>query len=530
LSLPTSLQEIERTSWPAPTPPSGRSRRTFRFRRGWIALGVVIALLFTSGGAYLAYLNTLPTSVALNISNGQKEVPTDSPLALTFNRAVTLQALEAHFAISPATEGSLVSTSGQTKYEWIPAKPLNDLTAYTLTLTSFTDASKHKVTGGRWTFTTTIVPRIESVTMPDGTAVTNGIEVQPGWQLTFNFNDAMAADSVKLTLGSKPLTLAWAKDFRSASMATSSIPSGPMVLAMAPGAKDLTGHVVKASWTLDTGLYYRDREHTITLKYPALIQVPNDAGAVDQDGLQAADIVFEYLAEGGITRLTAVFGNAPDLIGPMRSSRLVSLKIARHYKGLLFQSGESAVTQGAAGADPVPQFFDTVGYTFRTGSRYAPDNLMISGDGVNRAEQHFFPNDPAFTVPKARPAPAGGTDTTRFSVNEHYSTYTYDPIVGTYQKNEQGHNYRDAHLGQPLRIEMVIVLHTQESLLPIGDGHGSYIHDFNLDANGKADVYYKGQAFAADWSSTDAHGPLTFTLNGQPLALPPGLVWIDVTA
>src|SRR5207245_3678205 len=102
-----------------------------------------------------------------------------------------------------------------------------------------------------------------------------------------------------------------------------------------------------STWTLDTGLYYRDREHTIALKYPALIQVPNDPGAVDQDGLQAAGIVFEYLAEGGITRLTAVYGNAPDLIGPMRSSRLVSLKIARHYKALLFQPGESAVTQGA---------------------------------------------------------------------------------------------------------------------------------------------------------------------------------------
>jgi hypothetical protein len=138
----------------------------------------------------------------------------------------------------------------------------------------------------------------------------------------------------------------------------------------------------KPSWTLDSGLDYRDREHTIALKYPALIQVPNDVGALDQDGLQAADIVFEYLAEGGITRLTAVFGTAPDLIGPMRSSRLVSLKIARHYKGLLFQSGESAVTQGAAGADPVPQFGHRRVH-LRTNSRYAPDNQMITGDGVN---------------------------------------------------------------------------------------------------------------------------------------------------
>ena len=490
----------------------------------------MIALLLTGGGVYLGYLNTLPTTVALNLTNGQKEVPTDSPVALTFNRSVTLQSLETHFAIAPAVQGTLVAVSGQTKYEWIPAKPLADLTTYTVTLTSFADTTNHKVTGGRWKFTTTIVPRIVSVTMPDGTAVTDGLEVQPGTQLTFNFNDAMAPDTVKLSLGAAPVTLAWAKDFRSASMATTGIPSGPLVLQMAGGARDQTGHVVRSAWALDTGLYYRDREHTIALKYPALIQVPNDPGALDQDGLQAADLVFEYLAEGGITRLTAVFQNAPDLIGPMRSSRLVSLKIARHYRGLLFQSGESAVTRSAAGSDPVPQFFDTIGYTFRTNSRYAPDNLMIGGDGVNRAEQ-LYPSIAAFTIPKARPAPAGGgAALTRIDVPEHYSTYTYDPIMGTYQKNEQGHNYRDAHLNQPLRIEMLIVLHTQESLLPIGDGHGSYIHDFSLDASGKADVYYKGQAYAAAWASTDGHSPLTFTLSGDPLTLPPGLVWIDITS
>ncbi|TMC87197.1 MAG: DUF3048 domain-containing protein, partial [Chloroflexi bacterium] len=119
-------------------------------------------------------------------------------------------------------------------------------------------------------------------------------------------------------------------------------------------------------------LYFRDREHTIALRYPALIQVPNDASALDQDGLQAAGVVFEYVAEGGITRLTAIYDHAPDMIGPMRSSRLVSLKIARHYKGLLFQSGESPVTRSAAGSDPVPQFFDTIGYMFRSASRYAP--------------------------------------------------------------------------------------------------------------------------------------------------------------
>jgi Protein of unknown function (DUF3048) N-terminal domain/Protein of unknown function (DUF3048) C-terminal domain/Bacterial Ig-like domain len=535
LSLLTPLPQTERPSWPAPAPSRrrgrgpGRGRSGFRFTRGWIALGVVVALALTAGGGYMAYLNTLPTTVSLSVANGQKEVPSDAHIALNFNRSVTLADLESHFTIKPAAAGAIVSVSGQTNYVWIPAKPLADLTTYTITVTSFTDVSKRKVAGGRWSFTTTIVPRIVSVTMPDGAAVTNGLEIMPGSQLSFNWNDAMDPSTVKLSLGAQPATLAWAKDDRSAAVSTSGIRSGPLVLKLAAGAKDQTGHVVRGAWVLDTGLYYRDREHTIALKFPALIQVPNDADAVDQDGLQAADVVFEYLAEGGITRLTAVYGTAPDLVGPMRSSRLVSLKIARHYRGLLFQSGESAVTRSAAGQDPVPQFFDTIGYTFRTNSRYAPDNLMISGDGVNRAEQRY-PGIAAFTVPKARPDLTGGSPVTRVTVNEHDSTYTYDPMMGTYQKTEAGHTYRDAHLGAPLHIEMLIVLHTQESLLSIGDGHGSYIHDYNLDGTGKADVYYKGLTYVGVWGSADGHSPLTLTLGGNPVPMPPGLVWIDVTA
>jgi hypothetical protein len=524
------MQDIEHHAWPTITPAKRRGDGSrFRFRRGWVALGVVFALACVSTGGYLAYQNAQPTAVALNLSNGQKEVPTDFQLKLTFTRPVPPDTLAKQLSVTPSTDARLVTDSSQKTYAWVPSKPLADLTAYTLTIAPFTDSNKHQFRGGRWTFTTTIVPRITAVNLPDGTPVKGGIEIEPMSKLTFVFNDPMKADTVKITLNTQPATLTWATDVKSASVTTSGIPSGPLVLALAAGAKDSAGRAVREAWTLDTGLYYRDGEHTVALKYPALIQVPNDEFAVDQDGLQAADIVFEYLAEGGITRLTAAFDNAPDLIGPMRSSRLVSLKIARHYKGLLFQSGESAVTQAAAGTDPVPQFFDTIGYTFRTDTRDAPDNLMISGANVNRAER-TFPNLATFVIPKARPSMPAGGDGSRVVVSEHYSTYTYDPIFGTYQKDELGHNYRDAHTGLPLRIEMLVVLHTQESLLPIGDGHGSYIHDFNLDGSGKADIFYKGQGYAATWAATDHNGPLTFSYNGQALTLPPGLVWIDVTA
>ena len=489
---------------------------------------MVFLVVLVGVGAYLAYQNTLPTTVATNVKNGQKDVPTDGSFTLTFSRSVSLDAVRAAFSIAPATDGALTSVSGQSQYAWTPSKPLAELTTYAVDLKPILDVSGHHVNAGQWKFTTIIVPRVVAITAADGAALKDGMEIDPAATLNLAFNDQMEPVTIKATVNGKVADLKWASDDRSASFSTAGLSSGPLTIQIAPGGRDQTGHTVAGGFTVKTGIYWHDHEHTISLRYPALIQIPNDELARDQNGLQAADVIFEYLAEGGITRLTAVFMNVPNLIGPMRSARFISLKLGRHYRGLLFQSGESQATRARAAADPTPQFFDTIGYQYRTSSRYAPDNLMINGDGVLAAQSNYFSGIPSFTIPKARPDITNGSGALSVSVAEHNSSYAYDAATGTYLKTEEGHTYSDASLKQALRIEMLIVLHTRESYLVI-DGHG--LHDYDLDSSGRFEIYYKGQGYSGTWRSTDRNQPLVFTLdNGKVLSLAPGLVWIDVTA
>ena len=496
----------------------------------FLALLIALALTVAGAGAYLAYENTRPTTFSTNIENGQKDVPTDTRVLLSFTRPVAQAAVESAFSVAPATAGSIASISGQTQYAWTPAKPFADLTTYTFTLKPLYDAGHRRVAGAEWSFTTIIVPHLTSVTAYNGVALKDGDEIDPGTVITLNFNDAMEPSTIKLLMQGKPATLNWAADDRSATIATAGVPSGPLSLEMATGGRDQTGHPMPLAFSLSSGIYYHDRQHTTALKYPALIQIPNDQNAVDQNGLQAANIVFEYLAEGGITRLTAIFQNAPDLIGPMRSARFISLKLGRHYKGLLFQSGESQATAARERQDPTPQFFDVIGYQYRTDARIAPDNLMINGPRVLAAEQNYFGSIPGYTLPTARPVLPAGSGGLTISVGEHYSVYRYDAITGTYSKTEADHLYKDATLKQPLHIEMLIVLHTRETLMNVGDGHGAHIHDYDLDTSGAIQVFYKGQGYAGTWLSSDSHGPLVFKLtDGTVLSMPPGLVWIDVT-
>ena len=154
---------------------------------------------------------------------------------------------------------------------------------------------------------------------------------------------------------------------------------------------------------------------------------------------------------------------------------------------------------------------------------------MINGAIGPPAESKF--GIASFTLPKVRPALTGGYAATKQAVAEHSSTIHVRRPYGTYRRPRRARCTATANSRLPLRIEMLIMLHTQSQLLDVGDGHGAHIHDYNLDSSGGTNIYYKGQGYKGTWSSTSRNGPLTFTLaGGQVLTLPPGLVWIDVTS
>jgi len=118
---------------------------------------------------------------------------------------------------------------------------------------------------------------------------------------------------------------------------------------------------------------------------PALVQVENAPDSRPHSGLQKAEIVYEYLTEGGITRFTAIYlkPSGSEKVGPVRSARLVSLRLVRSYQGVLFYSGASDHVLGQINDTHVPALdenSDGGKYMSRDPSRQAPHNLYTSGD------------------------------------------------------------------------------------------------------------------------------------------------------
>ena len=92
-----------------------------------------------------------------------------------------------------------------------------------------------------------------------------------------------------------------------------------------------------------------------SLTRPAVsVKVENTPGARPQGGLDQADVVYEEVVEGDITRLVAMFNSqVPDVIGPVRSVRAIDPDIVWPLGGIFAFSGGAPVNVEAAQAAPV---------------------------------------------------------------------------------------------------------------------------------------------------------------------------------
>ncbi len=131
---------------------------------------------------------------------------------------------------------------------------------------------------------------------------------------------------------------------------------------------------------------------------------------------------------------------------------------------------------------------------------------------------------------RAQPEVTNGDDAHEATVPLHRSIDQYDSETATYSKTEDGNRLADAALGQPLRGQTVMVLHTKVSVTSIvEDVNGAPGLDYDLDASGQAEFYSLGKKTTGTWSSSGPNWPLDFKLaDGSKLNLPRELVWVDV--
>lgn len=271
---------------------------------------------------------------------------------------------------------------------------------------------------------------------------------------------------------------------------------------------------------------------------PAMVQVENSILARPLAGLQQADIVFEYLAEGGITRMTAIYfqPSGSQRIEPVRSARPVTIRLWHAYHGVIFFSGANSKLLQSMQDQQIPALTegsDRGAYFARDPNRLAPHNLYTTGDQLAQGLSKYAPRVtyrlPAPGEPTASPLPGIANRVAFDQTSSHRVTYTYSSADGAYIYGTELGPLTDKDSGQPIKPVNVIVIQVPHRDAGFTDVLGAPVLDFDLDGAGSADVFTGGHHYAATWNLLNPDRPLELLdANARVMHLPAGLTWIHL--
>lgn len=272
--------------------------------------------------------------------------------------------------------------------------------------------------------------------------------------------------------------------------------------------------------------------------YPIAIMVENLVTVRPQSGLSGANIVYEALAEGGITRFMAVYldGSPVGEIGPVRSARHYYLDWANEFHGMYAHIGGSPQALGAVGNYDIYNLEAMVEGTYfnRKDGIPAPHDLFTAGELMGFAVRDHIGDDAAgdfdpWLFKDDRELEDRGDQKEPIEIN--FSSFSYD-VSWEYDK-EENHYLRsngsepatDANTGDQLTAKNVIVQFADTTLMEADTGR----LDVQTIGEGDAIVFHDGMSFEATWKKED-EGARTrfFDSSGAEIEMNAGATWVEI--
>ncbi len=264
------------------------------------------------------------------------------------------------------------------------------------------------------------------------------------------------------------------------------------------------------------------------------VMVENSVPARPQAGLSQAMVVFEALAEGGVTRFVALYQDtSPGNVGPIRSAR-------PYFEQWIlgFDAGYAHVGGSPAGLADIKswnvrdldQFYNS-GYYHRISSRPAPHNVYTSISDLNQLENKKGYTHSTFTgFPRKKEAPSktptAKTINLTLSGPAYNVHYDYDSATNSYNRSEGGAAQIDSNTNKQISPKVVIAMVIPEQNGPL-DSTGAYYSDYSVIGSGPVYVFQDGIVTTGQWSKTSSTSQITFTdASSQPIKLNPGQTWL----
>ncbi|MDD5415611.1 MAG: DUF3048 domain-containing protein [Candidatus Daviesbacteria bacterium] len=289
---------------------------------------------------------------------------------------------------------------------------------------------------------------------------------------------------------------------------------------------------------------------------PLAVMVENHTEARPQSGLSSADVVYEAVAEGGITRFMALYYcNLSDIqVGPVRSARTYYLDWLSEYDALYAHVG-GANTPGPAdalgqiikfGTKDLNQF--SIGFPVfwrdyqRLGHSVATEHTMYSTTAKLwevGAKRGWTATDSAGVrwdknfVPWKFKDDKGGGGATNIKVNFWESqpgydvNWIYDAATNSYKRKNGGSDHMDLDNNMQLSAKNIVVQFERES--NANDGYPGNVHLlYGTVGSGKALVFQDGNAIEGKWIKANRLARTKYIdQSGKEIQFNGGQIWIQ---
>lgn len=266
------------------------------------------------------------------------------------------------------------------------------------------------------------------------------------------------------------------------------------------------------------------------------VMVNNHRKARPQTGLSKADVVFEILAEGQITRFLALFqSEKPDAVGPVRSAREYYFKLADGYNALYVYHGA---------ANFVNDMIDERGIEHLNGSLHDNDGKLFKRESFRKAPHNsYLLFDAVYDAAKEKgydvtatyePLPflskdEGVSGKTANHVAIDYSknaimnevAFDYDADSEKYTRFSDQEKTVELNTEEPIQVDNVFVVETEHQVF---DDEGR--RKIDMESGGNALLLQKGKVQQIQWENKD--GRIIPVKNGKPIGFVPGKTWINV--
>ncbi|MBI5122284.1 DUF3048 domain-containing protein [Candidatus Roizmanbacteria bacterium] len=314
---------------------------------------------------------------------------------------------------------------------------------------------------------------------------------------------------------------------------------------------------------INGAMYSKEQKSWWEQHRPLGIMIENHHDARPQSGINAADVTYEAVAEGGITRtLNVYYCQDAGIVGPVRSARTYFLDFISEYGSYpLYAHVGGANTPGPA--DALGQIADygwnqyndlnqfSIGFpTFkrdesRLGREVATEHTMYSTTsklwevGAQRGltnkdkkgqvwdesfVKYSFKDDPALSQrPAAQSVHVDFWDDPAYAVDWIYRKETND-----YARKNGGDVHVDRNTNQQLTAKNIVVLLMKEARA--NDGYEDNIHMiYGTKGTGKAYIFMDGKEIKGTWKKADREARTILTdSNGDEVKFIRGKIWFEI--